>query len=942
MLQQLNMLRKEMYRGYYILDRFRYHDREEENTKDHQVSNSFAPSKFNPAKRIRFCRTSGQSLQQQLQQVLASLEATIEDTSEFFMFLNSYPRLNRQPYSMHLVLDKCLFNRQMEMEHIMNFLLKDNTSSNQNPGVLPIIGPSNVGKSTLIEHACNDERVRNHFFQIVCFSDDDLEDANMVTLRNCGVIKHQNHATGGERILIIVELIRDINEGAWRRFFGTTHALRVKFFTQEAYWYFFKVRTFGSMDAAEHPKLESIAVDMAMELNGCFMGSNVYSVLLRENFNDKFWSMALAGIREFRKLNLLLCGTSYFDDPWQGVGPAYVRRVNKICSRNHVIHKDYKVCSIQNMIHCHTNSAHSEDDVPMVSLQDFLFGSVKPQGKFNVLAWRSHLPPHYNYIFNCEYLQNLDGEKKNWFHSQNEYSLVCNPKRACRCYSKLPLLSNEEKIQRLERMLLRLAAAIEEADGRRILNHGMLRHVNMLRQDMYRGYYILDSFRFPEAHEEEIMSENNDKVNYSLALSKFNSAKRARIPIGTRRHGDRGELEQVIDNLEIAMADMVEIFLLLNNYPSIHRQPYNSYLFMDKCMFGRQMEMEHIINFLLRPEPPNTLSVDNIGVLPIIGLAKVGKSTLVKHVCGDERVCNHFSRILFLTEGDFREEKSLLTLRDSGEIRHMHTSSSVSSGGERLLVIIELAEDVADDKWTRMCASLRSCISAGSKIIITSRLEKIAKLGTTQPLRLKFLSREAYWYFFKVLAFGSSDPEEHPELASVSMMMFNVYFDHELYKNFTGPFMDLNIMASLIQATFYEGNWLSLHARTRGYFLLRRGLGDDFELKTKCVPIPKKNAVVQQYCVISDYCRVGVAHEEDQEVPKIDMQDVLSGRVAPDGRFDIVLWRSHLPPYYSYIYSFAMASRVLSTIGSMDGDASSPPMSALDPVPLWSQSLSTC
>ncbi|KAF2921213.1 putative disease resistance protein RGA3 [Oryza sativa Japonica Group] len=427
MLQQLNILRKEMYRGYYILDKFRYHDREEENTKDHQVSNSFAPSKFNPAKRIRFCRTSGQSLQQQLQQVLASLEATIEDTSEFFMFLNSYPRLNRQPYSTHLVLDKCLFNRQMEMEHIMNFLLKDNTSSNQNPGVLPIIGPSNVGKSTLIEHACNDERVRNHFFQIVCFSVDDLEDANMVTLRNCGVIKHQNHATGGERILIIVELIRDINEGAWRRLysasktcaangskiivasrsdsissFGTTHALRVKFFTQEAYWYFFKVRTFGSMDAAEHPKLESIAVDMAMELNGCFMGSNVYSVLLRENFNDKFWSMALARIREFRKLNLLLCGTSNFDDPWQGVGPAYVRRVNKICSGNHVIHEDYKVCSIQNMIHCHTNSAHSEDDVPMVSLQNFLFGSVKPQGKFNVLAWRSHLPPHYNYIFNCE------------------------------------------------------------------------------------------------------------------------------------------------------------------------------------------------------------------------------------------------------------------------------------------------------------------------------------------------------------------------------------------------------------------------------------------------------------------------------------------------------------------------------------------------------------
>uniref|UniRef100_A0A0D9WUX1 Rx N-terminal domain-containing protein n=1 Tax=Leersia perrieri TaxID=77586 RepID=A0A0D9WUX1_9ORYZ len=38
MLQQLNILRKEMYRGYYTLDKFRCHDHEEDNTKDHQLS----------------------------------------------------------------------------------------------------------------------------------------------------------------------------------------------------------------------------------------------------------------------------------------------------------------------------------------------------------------------------------------------------------------------------------------------------------------------------------------------------------------------------------------------------------------------------------------------------------------------------------------------------------------------------------------------------------------------------------------------------------------------------------------------------------------------------------------------------------------------------------------------------------------------------------------
>uniref|UniRef100_A0A0E0HW64 NB-ARC domain-containing protein n=2 Tax=Oryza TaxID=4527 RepID=A0A0E0HW64_ORYNI len=427
MLQKLNILRKEMYRGYYTLICFRCHNNEEDNVKDREVSYYFTPSKLNPAKRVRFCTGSGQTLRDQLQQVLGSLQVTLEDMREFLVFFNSCPRLCRQPYSMHLLLDRCLFGRQMETEHIMNFLLKEDIPSAENLGVLPIIGPGKVGKSTLIEHACEDERVRNRFSQIVCFNDDDVGHANMVALRDCGVIKHKNHSIGGDRMLIIIELMGDIDEGVWGRLysaskisvavgskiivtsrsdkivsFGTTQVLRVNFFTQEAYWYFFKVRTFGSLDAEEHPKLASLAMDMAREMNQCFMGSCIYSVLLKANFNARFWSMALARIREFKLKNNLIYNAYLVGGPWEAVKPAYVRTVNKISSEYLVVLHDYQTFSVPNMVHCYTNSAQSEGEVPEVSMQDFLFGSVKPQGKFKVLAWRSHLPPHYNYIFNCE------------------------------------------------------------------------------------------------------------------------------------------------------------------------------------------------------------------------------------------------------------------------------------------------------------------------------------------------------------------------------------------------------------------------------------------------------------------------------------------------------------------------------------------------------------
>jgi predicted AAA+ superfamily ATPase len=168
----------------------------------------------------------------------------------------------------------------------MNFLLQTERapSASEDPAVLPIIGPVRVGKSTLIEHACDNQRVRNHFSQILRFSGDDLKDASLETLRDGGRMKHQNHGMGGGRTLIIIEVVLDIEESVWKILysaarscivsgskiivasrsdkiasFGTTQPIRLQFFTQEAYWYFFKARTFGSTRVEDHPKLAAMA-----------------------------------------------------------------------------------------------------------------------------------------------------------------------------------------------------------------------------------------------------------------------------------------------------------------------------------------------------------------------------------------------------------------------------------------------------------------------------------------------------------------------------------------------------------------------------------------------------------------------------------------------------------------------------------------------------------
>ncbi|KAM0857196.1 hypothetical protein ACQ4PT_048627 [Festuca glaucescens] len=322
MLHQLSILKKEMYTGYYTLDVFSCQARGKDMTKDHEVNNSFAPSVFNPAKRVHFCSGNNEGVAQAelLEQVLGSIRGTIEDL---------------------------------------------NTS--------------------------------------------------VETLRDGGRIKHQNSGMGGGRTLIIIELVLDIEESVWKRLysaarscimsgskiiaasrsdkiarFGTTQPLRLQLFTREAYWYFFKVRTFGSTRVEDHPKLAAMAMEMARLMNRCFMGAAMISGLLKANFSPRFWSMTLATLRNIKRKKILLYGKP-FADPWQMAEPVYVRRARKTSSECFVILADYQTCS-----------AETEPEAPkMMSMQDILFGRVRPRENFKVHAWTSHLPPYYNYMFHC-------------------------------------------------------------------------------------------------------------------------------------------------------------------------------------------------------------------------------------------------------------------------------------------------------------------------------------------------------------------------------------------------------------------------------------------------------------------------------------------------------------------------------------------------------------
>ncbi|XP_044971215.1 disease resistance protein RGA2-like [Hordeum vulgare subsp. vulgare] len=443
MLCQLKMLREEMYRGHYVLDALRFRPALDEEGEEGMSHSLAVPRKSSPAKRLRFSRTSSSSreallidtnrnIRQELQQMVDTLEDTMDGMKEFLFFLELYPRMLREPYGTYLFLDNCIFGRQTERRRILNFLMCP--SATPDLAILPIVGPIRVGKSTLVENICRDDSVRDRFSMILFFPEGSLKDERVVNLRENNIkFRHQNFASQN-RLLIIIETANDINEETWRRLkssatcmtpcgeskiiitswsdrivnLGTTEALRLDYLPQEAYWHFFKSLVFRSTNSDEQPKLATMAMEIALELRQCFTSARIAAGILRDNFNARFWRTVLDCVRESKQTNLLM-----FDQhPYLRLredAPMYCWRLVKG-------HRYFFICN--------HHQSESSENVPKINLQDIMLGcgGKLPCGEFEALAWRSRIPPYYNYTVSCKMqAPQLTVGRKKRVHQEEEH-----------------------------------------------------------------------------------------------------------------------------------------------------------------------------------------------------------------------------------------------------------------------------------------------------------------------------------------------------------------------------------------------------------------------------------------------------------------------------------------------------------------------------------------
>ncbi|KAM3373324.1 hypothetical protein ACQJBY_019999 [Aegilops geniculata] len=427
--------------------------------------------------------------------------------------------------------------------------------------------------------------------------------------------------------------------------------------------------------------------------------------------------------------------------------------------------------------------------------------------------------------------------------------------------------SQEKVMERLQHLLLRVCTIIEEADTRYINNSGMMMQLKMLSEAMYRGYSVVDNSKYQAlqdgASSDEVSS--NDSSTWSLYL-----AKRSR----TTNKATHLELHCALESLEIVVANMAEFVILLGGCERMSRRPYDIYLYIDNFMFGRHAEKQKLLSFLLHLDPPGDHA---LAVLPLIGGATTGKKTLVAHVCGDERVRQRFSSILHL-KGD-----NLLRILDHGR-----TMKGM------MLIVVEFVSDVDDDDWERFHSFLMR-IGRGSKIIIVSRIKSLARFGSVKPIFLSALSHDELRYLFKIMAFGSVDPTEHPRLLQLADEFAKVL--HSMQSSL----VEVTVFADALRRSLHVQSWCCI--LDKGVRFLKRnlsmyGMQPRIALLEQGHPVDITDVTSHPHSMAPFTTNASI-----EKPPSVTAAELLTDpSVRPKGDFILILWESRIPPHESFVY----------------------------------------
>ncbi|MCH79431.1 CC-NBS-LRR resistance protein [Trifolium medium] len=313
---------------------------------------------------------------------------------------------------------------------------------------------------------------------------------------------------------------------------------------------------------------------------------------------------------------------------------------------------------------------------------------------------------------------------------------------------------NASLLKQLQTTLLILQAVLDDAEEKQINNPAVKQWLDDLKDAIFDAEDLLNQISYESLRCKVENTQAGKKPNqvWNFLSSPFKNL-----------YGEiNTQMKIMCDSLQL-FAQHKDILGLQSKTGKVPRRIPSSSVVNESFMVGRKDDKETIMNMLLSE---SGTSNNNIGVVAILGMGGVGKTTLAQLVYNDEKVQQHFDiKAWSCVSEDFdilRVTKTLLesvTSRpcESNNLDFLRVELKQNLRGKRFLFVLDdLWNDNYND-WDELVTPMVRG-NCGSRVIITTRQQKVAEVACTFPIhKLELLSDEDSWSLLSMHAFGSGD-----------------------------------------------------------------------------------------------------------------------------------------------------------------------------------------
>ncbi|KAL7234396.1 hypothetical protein ACSBR1_017907 [Camellia fascicularis] len=326
--------------------------------------------------------------------------------------------------------------------------------------------------------------------------------------------------------------------------------------------------------------------------------------------------------------------------------------------------------------------------------------------------------------------------------------------------------------------LTEIQAFLDDAEEKQIENRAVKMWLEELTDLAYDLDDILDEFA-TEALQRKLTAE-------SQAASTSKSKLRAMIPtcckgfspttlLSDFMKSSTSKIEEITTRLQSIFERGSRLGLqniVARESTKAWHRPLSTSLIHEPRICGRDKEKKEIIDFLLS----NESSDSKVGVIPIVGMGGLGKTTLAQIVYNDEVVNKNFDLKAWVCVSDefdiLRISKVILESITSKscefkDLNQVQVQLKQNLVGKKILIVLDDIWDKKYNDWNVLKSPFNDG-ARGSKIIVTTRDRDIASImGTIQNHLLQHLSDDDCWSVFEQHAFGNRSLDANPNLGFI-------------------------------------------------------------------------------------------------------------------------------------------------------------------------------